>query len=1219
MIDPALEELLEGDPADEVPVLMRLAPGGEPPPGVRVVTRFDRVVTCRVRRGDVLRVRAATPVASLKAARLVRAEPAPYDGGDDDLPGDVRRPPGLDATGRGTVVAVVDWGCDFAHPDFRNADGSTRLLALWDQRGRGPGSPAPYGYGRVHTRADIDRALRSRDPYRALGYHPASGPGDRGGTHGTHVMSIAAGNGGGGGPEGVAPEADLVFVHLTSGDTGGLAHLGDSVTILEAVHFASAVAGERPMVVNASVGRHGGPHDGTTLVEQGLNELAARPGRCIVQSCGNYYDRAIHASGRLLPGESDVLRWTVDAADVTPNELEVWYAGHDRMTFELTLPGVVDTVRLELGQSAPLVAGGREVGHAYHRPDDPNNGNHHLDVFLDQGGPAGTWQVRITGTDVADGRYHAWVERDAACRGCQSSFDPEQGDPLSTTGTICHGLRTIAVGAYDAHDPERPVAAFSSSGPTLDGRRKPELVAPGVRVLAARSAGPGEPPGAAYVRRSGTSMAAPHVAGTVACMYEAAARPLPVADVRAALARTARRPVPAGEPHRAGAGYLDTAAAVDAVRPRHDESLESAMMPCVPAPEPDPTGEGGPHPLVIRPLRRPVVGHAQQCLNRWMAGHATPHACGDPAFVASAMATLRTRAQLPLVVDCVYGSSSELAVQAFQRCRGVKPDGKIGKVTWPLLDAVCAASPPGPPVPPVPPVPVPPVPPVDDGSARWRGLLGPAMSGGNDVVELIDGPATFAAMAAEIARATDPERHFVYLLGWWLELDVRMDAVACPAGPGPGTMRALLTAADTRGIPIRAMLWHQSMGSHDNAAEVAFIDGLRNGAAILDPHQSGRIGSHHQKLLVVNGSDGLVAFCGGVDVACNRVCVQADCPPGGSGSGGSGGSGGPTGAPQHDVHCRIAGPAAWDLLEVFRKRWRANPAHTTHPALSGIGRPAPRGGAFVRIGETFNGTSAHPGPAPTVYHDRSVRDIALTAIRSARRFLYIEDQYLVSMEAADAIRRALVNLDHVTILIPASQITRDYEWHGFGSQVWCRRRRVIDHIRTSPYAARLRVFRLCDPAATGDARWVRHTYVHAKMLVADDELAIIGSANLNRRGWEHDSEVVAAVAGPGRDGVPLAKTLRERLWAEHLGVPRSAVTDAVASKGLWLTSPARRVCPYDPAERSDTCIDYIWDGVMDPPFPVPAAGGGAPLVARGGAPRLPIRLPVARRTAGSRR
>src|SRR5207247_1720535 len=103
------------------------------------------------------------------------------------LPG---QPAGVD--GRGVIVGVVDYGFDFVHPAFRNADGTTRLLSLWDQKATGSEPPAGYSYGRELTAADINIAFGQQDPYSAVRYWPDPG------SHGTHVSSIAAGSGGNG-------------------------------------------------------------------------------------------------------------------------------------------------------------------------------------------------------------------------------------------------------------------------------------------------------------------------------------------------------------------------------------------------------------------------------------------------------------------------------------------------------------------------------------------------------------------------------------------------------------------------------------------------------------------------------------------------------------------------------------------------------------------------------------------------------------------------------------------------------------------------------------------------------------------------------------------------------------------------------------------------------------------------------------------------------------
>jgi hypothetical protein len=112
------------------------------------------------------------------------------------------------------------------------------------------------------------------------------------------------------------------------------------------------------------------------------------------------------------------------------------------------------------------------------------------------------------------------------------------------------------------------------------------------------------------------------------------------------------------------------------------------------------------------------------------------------------------------------------------------------------------------------------------------------------------------------------------------------------------------------------------------------------------------------------------------------------------------------------------------------------------------------------------------------------------------------------------------------------------------------------------------------------------------MMIADDEVAVIGSANMNRRGWEHDAEAVAAVIGPGRDGVSVARRLRMRLWSEHLGVPMAAVTDPIASTTLWRAGLRSRVCPYNPTADTDPFTNFLIPGgesVIDPAMKLDSA------------------------------
>jgi Subtilase family len=577
-MDPALREFLRRSTdrdSQEVEAIVRLDRPQARVAGLRIVSRFGCIATCRLRKDSILDVHRNDHVVSLKAARALGPEhrqqagdPAPERSRPD---GDRRRPHGLSLTGAGVTVGFVDWGCDFDHPNFKRRDGSTRFRALWDQRGPvARRFPQPYGYGTVHDRSQINRALRTADPYATLGYHPGDADRDGSGTHGTHVMDIAAGNGLAGGPSGVAPEADLVFVHLADRGTSGLANLGDSVRILEAVDFIARTAGPRPWVINISVGRHGGPHDGCTLAELALDSLLkAAPGRFIVQSVGNYFGSRTHASGLLEAGQVRSLTVMTLEADVTPNELEIWYSGEDELAVQVASPTGQQTGWIPLSGRADVIEDDRIVGRIYHRHCDPNNHDNHIELFLDPWATAGPWRVSLRAVRIRHGVFHAWLERDEACADCQARFVEADADSACTTGTIANAHLPLVVGAYDSHSPTRAVARFSSDGPTRDGRFKPDLVAPGVQILAARSGPPGSPSSLGLLTtKSGTSMAAPHVTGTVALCLQGSPSSLDAGEIRELLLRTAE-PLTGPEPSsRYGCGYLDVtnvAAAVSAL------------------------------------------------------------------------------------------------------------------------------------------------------------------------------------------------------------------------------------------------------------------------------------------------------------------------------------------------------------------------------------------------------------------------------------------------------------------------------------------------------------------------------------------------------------------------------------------------------------------------------------------------------------------------------
>ncbi|MBB1492713.1 hypothetical protein H5395_14465 [Paracoccus sp. MC1854] len=232
--------------------------------------------------------------------------------------------------------------------------------------------------------------------------------------------------------------------------------------------------------------------------------------------------------------------------------------------------------------------------------------------------------------------------------------------------------------------------------------------------------------------------------------------------------------------------------------------------------------------------------------------------------------------------------------------------------------------------------------------------------------------------------------------------------------------------------------------------------------------------------------------------------------------------------------------------------------------------------------------------------ERDIRAMLLAGIANARRFIYMEDQYLLNLEATRALRAALPRIAHLTIVIAASDVNGDTPC------IWTYRREFVTVLTrglTPDLAAKVRIFQLVTPPVPPVAppcstkrkvfrpTFGRHTYVHAKAWVFDDELAVIGSANCNRRGWEHDSELNAFVFD---DRVPVtaatrsfAQQTRMSLWSEHLTLPEARLADGVAIASAWLRPPTTaRVLPYCPGDDTDIAefkCPLIKDSIVDPP------------------------------------
>ena len=418
--------------------------------------------------------------------------------------------------GKGVILGAVDTGIDYTHLDFRydtDGDGfeeSSRILFIWDQTS---------GFlGRYYTRREIESDL-------ALGFAPGEGTVQQTDTdgHGTHVMGVAAGDGSSSsaGFVGVAPRAQLIIVKTpfyTSDILSGVAYIFDRAEELGL-----------PAIVNLSLGGHEGPHDGTSLFEQGLDELAQGKGRVIVVSAGNEGDQAIHVSRTLRGGNF--------AFTVNPStdflDLGLWYPGGSRFAFTITPPAGTSLVASPGSVAYAVSASGNVYVDNASAGTNPNNGDNEVLISLSNVIPGSPWRVTIR-DDGGGGRFDGWIT--------SGEGTILEGDSLSTIDEPGNGIRVITVGAFNTKArwpalsggqdfstqyPIGDLSYFSSQGPTRDGRQKPELTAPGAWVAAALSTdSPSQEylthPDGTHTMLAGTSVSAPHVSGVAALMLSVA-------------------------------------------------------------------------------------------------------------------------------------------------------------------------------------------------------------------------------------------------------------------------------------------------------------------------------------------------------------------------------------------------------------------------------------------------------------------------------------------------------------------------------------------------------------------------------------------------------------------------------------------------------------------------------------------------------------------------
>lgn len=441
-------------------------------------------------------------------------------------------------TGDGVIICVIDWGFDYTHPVFYDEDlQNLRISRAWDQNKKSGPAPDGFGFGTEYVGQD-ELLTAGSDTNYVFGFM----------SHGTHVAGIAGGNGGGTIHSGVAPDAELLFVSLRRDAPS----YTDAITWVK--NYAESVG--KPFVVNMSFGSHLGPHDGTDMKNFAIDDIAGK-GKVFIGSAGNNGSNPFHLF-RDFNENPDTLRTVFDfrsdniaesfgqalvmwgsegssfSARVkllsginTVLETPVYHSAQNPITLDtLLIPNTNDTLFMRITATAASPMNGKPNI----RMEVARTGNYRglLEVVSDDS------EFHIWNVVRMNNRYTNWGGdlRNTYPGAEAGDIDFGPGEP----GGV--GKNVITVASHRAEETfgqtviRGQLSGFTSKGPTVDMRQKPNICAPGEAVISSVNSFDPDPGsivdsvqhnGKTYFFSpySGTSMSGPAVAGVAALMLQA--------------------------------------------------------------------------------------------------------------------------------------------------------------------------------------------------------------------------------------------------------------------------------------------------------------------------------------------------------------------------------------------------------------------------------------------------------------------------------------------------------------------------------------------------------------------------------------------------------------------------------------------------------------------------------------------------------------------------
>lgn len=396
----------------------------------------------------------------------------------------------LNLTGKGTILAFIDTGIDYTNQVFRNPDGSSRILAIWDQTLQDGTPPAGFEYGTEFRKEDINRALQNDNPFSIVPSRDENG-------HGTAVASMAAGSKIREGSifTGAAPEADIVVIKLKECKP----YLRDyylipqeaaayqSTDIITALEYADSFARSfyRPVIFCLALGSSYGGHSGNSPLSNYINRLADKRSRVFVMGGGNEGNASHHYQGDLSPvGEQEEEMQEEIEIRVGEKErgfiTEIWGKSPNIFSLAIRSPGGEEVPNTGVSSNR-----GIEYEFVYERTTitvsyalvEGNTGDELITVRFQNPTP-GIWTLLLQSENgLKNAGFHAWLPITAFLSGETYFLSPS---PNVTLTIPSYAENAITVSSYS--DETNSIYVRSGRGFSRGSQIKPDLAAPAVAV-----------------------------------------------------------------------------------------------------------------------------------------------------------------------------------------------------------------------------------------------------------------------------------------------------------------------------------------------------------------------------------------------------------------------------------------------------------------------------------------------------------------------------------------------------------------------------------------------------------------------------------------------------------------------------------------------------------------------------------------------------------------